>query len=209
MKKVLVTVTGPSASGKTELVNLLTKNFNFEKLVSVTTRPIREGEVNGLDYYFINEETFQYLEKEDQLAEQVCFNGKNYATTKDEISRVFATGSTPVVIVEPDGVDHFKTLEKQLGFVVYSLFIDAPYPVLERRFLARLGGAEPTEYDLVRLKAIKKEADEWYLTKPWIMVLHNPTNDLKNLEWFAEKLGDDVVRFSIKINKEEDNDSKG
>ena len=192
MKRITVTVTGPSASGKTELVKKMVDNYGFEKLVSVTTRPMREGEVEGKDYYFIDEARFTALKAGSQLLQEVNFNGFNYGTTIVEMELVFSSGHTPVVIVEPGGVDQFKTLEEDFDFKVHSVFIDAPYDVLEQRFKARIATTELTEYDINRLEAIKVEADDWYWQKEWCTILHNPSNDLSVLDWFCKRIVSEV-----------------
>lgn len=197
MTKVVATVTGPSASGKTELVAELCKSHNFEKLVSVTTRPMRDGEVEGRDYYFITEEEFFKLKNAGKLVQEVCFNGKYYATTSMEIERVFAIGKVPIVIVEPGGVEQFMNVGDALDFnnqpfSVYSIFIHAPYEVLEARFVARLKTSELTEYDKVRLEAVKKEASDWLGLRYWDLVLGNPINDLSLIQWLARQVDERI-----------------
>jgi guanylate kinase len=188
MSKVVVTVTGPSASGKTELVNYLCKNDNFKKLVSITTRQPREGEEEGVEYYFVDEDDFKKYESEKKLVQSVTFNGKFYATTSDEITKVFDTKGIPIVIVEPGGVDQFKRAGEELGFIVFSIFVYAPYSVLKNRFIKRLNGATMTEYDETRLQAIEKEAATWWDSRTWDICVGNGGSDMSDIGWVAKQV---------------------
>jgi guanylate kinase len=195
--RLLVTVTGPTASGKTELLKVLTQSNTFKKLVSVTTRPKRDGEIEGEDYYFISESDFEELVENDQIVQSVNFNGFNYATTKSEIDKVFGTSRIPVVIVEPGGIDQFKNLEHELDYTVYSCYITAPWPVLEVRYLQRLNGAEPTHYDNQRLKAIRDEYDSWGSTKQYDWWMVNQTSNPEDLNWLAKTFINELGEFII------------
>jgi guanylate kinase len=192
MSKVVVTVTGPSASGKSELLTELCAVHNFERLVSITTRPPREGEQEGVEYYYVSEEEFFKQKALGNLLQEVCFNGKYYATTVAEAERVFSKGKVPIVIVEPGGVDQFTKVGERLGFTVYSVFVNAEYRVLKQRFLGRLRGAEPTSYDTARLEAIEKEASTWLSLHEWDSVLINNGNEKVEIEWLARDLANEI-----------------
>ena len=58
---IMVILSSPSGAGKTTLVNLLSKNENFEISISHTTRKPREGETPNKDYYFVNDNEFKRL----------------------------------------------------------------------------------------------------------------------------------------------------
>lgn len=78
-QKIIVLV-GASGSGKTTVGNELTKH-GIIKLVTTTTRPPREGEVEGIDYYFINE----YDLNPCQFLETTCYNGYHYGLSLKEV----------------------------------------------------------------------------------------------------------------------------
>lgn len=200
MSKIVVTVTGPSASGKTEIVNRLCAEYNFQKLVSITTRPPRDGEVEGVEYYFVTEGEFFEQKNSGNLVQEVCFNGKFYATTSDEIDRVFSSGKTPIVIVEPGGVDQFTSVGNRLGFEIFSLFVHAPYETLKKRFNKRLAGIEPTQYDMDRLVAIKKESSTWHDLQDWSMKAGNGGDDVSDVQWLANNVNEAVTNFR-KVNE--------
>jgi guanylate kinase len=193
--RILITLTGPTASGKTELLKELVKNQAFQKLVSVTTRPKRPGEIEGTDYYFISEDEFQKLKADNQLVQSVNFGGNNYATTKAEIDKVFGTNKVPVVIVEPSGIGQFQCLEHELDYMVYPVYISGPYEVLEMRYVKRLDGRSLTEYDNARLAEIKNEVETWPDQAHYVTHINNPSAVKEDLTWIAENLVKEVNEF--------------
>lgn len=81
----MIVLTGPSASGKTATCLYLQSHFGIRKVVTHTTRPMREGERNGVDYHFVTEEEFREMEKEGLFIETVFYNGYHYGTSKKEV----------------------------------------------------------------------------------------------------------------------------
>ena len=79
-------ITGPSGVGKNTIINELSNHLDFYFSVSHTTRPRRENEVNGKDYYFITEEEFENLIKNDQMIEYEQYGDFYYGTSKEELS---------------------------------------------------------------------------------------------------------------------------
>ena len=60
--KQIVTLTGPSLSGKTTLMRRLQSLGGFKEIISHTTRPIRAKEANGVDYHFVTEQEFDSID---------------------------------------------------------------------------------------------------------------------------------------------------
>lgn len=191
MGAIIVTVTGPSGSGKTELVDELCRNHNFAKLVSVTTRPPRPGEIEGQDYYFISEEKFDLLKKTDSLIQSTEFNGFKYATTLEELERVSDQGKTPIVIVEPTGVPQFQEIADRYGYELHTVFIEAQREILIERYLRRILGetdAGRLPYHAKRIAAISDElgwGDSWDFDTR----IQNNLNDLTEIAKFANLIG--------------------
>lgn len=129
----IVTITGPSLTGKTHLVAKLIETGHFTELVSHTTRPNRPGEVDGKAYYFVSEEGFY----ETEMAEAVTFGGYRYGLSVDEVERGFASGKIPVVVVEPQGKEQIALIAEKRGWDHHSVFITAPLEVRMKRFLER------------------------------------------------------------------------
>lgn len=135
--KTLVTLTGPSCGGKTTLETEL-KKHGFKAAISTTTRPMRDGEVNGGSYYFVTPETFGMAVSAGHFVESVIFNGNRYGVEAAELNRVFDTGAPVVLIVEPHGLEqiHFwGTRNPDVN--ILSIFVDCPPAVIAERFLNR------------------------------------------------------------------------
>ena len=103
----MIILVGPSASGKTEIAKILIKEYGYQKFVTTTTRNIRINEKDNVDYHFINKDQFINKIKNDEFIEYVSYNDNFYGTEKKEIDK------NKVLIVEPQGLKHFKTLNDQ------------------------------------------------------------------------------------------------
>lgn len=82
---MIYTFVGESGSGKDTLARYICDNFNYEKVVLYTTRPIREGEEEGTDYYFIEDELFDELEEEDFFLTVRTYNGWKYGVQSESV----------------------------------------------------------------------------------------------------------------------------
>ncbi len=81
----MIILTGPSASGKTATCLYLQEHFGIRKVITHTTRAMRTGEVNDVDYHFVTKEEFERLKEEDAFVETVFYNGNYYGTSKKEV----------------------------------------------------------------------------------------------------------------------------
>lgn len=165
MKQILTTLTGPSGSGKSAVLDVMCKDFGFERLISMTTRDPRPGEVHGRDYYFVTPETFEKERSNGQILQSVSFNGQMYGTVVGELLRVQDSDRRPVVIVEPSGVDQFVRVGKDHGFEVYPMFIWAERNALITRYFSRLVGETLTSdraaFHAKRIQSLLMESAEW------------------------------------------------
>lgn len=133
---LIVTLTGPSCAGKSTLEKKL-KQVGYEAVISTTTRPIRDGEIDGKNYYYVTREEFNDMQENGELVENIEFNGNYYGVSVTEIERVFSTGKPIVLVVEPVGLKQIKTFASKMGWEVHSCFIDNPRTVVTKRFLSR------------------------------------------------------------------------
>lgn len=113
----MLVLTGPSASGKTEIAKILINKYNLKKLVTYTTRPLRLGEVDGVDYNFISVEEFLKLKDADEFIETTYYNNNYYGSRKSDI------GFEKVVILDPSGVNAFKNYLKEK---IVIMFLNTP-----------------------------------------------------------------------------------
>ncbi len=121
----LIIVTAPSGAGKTTIVKHLLKTFpNLAFSVSATTRPIREGETNGKDYYFISEEDFRIKILEDAFLEyEEVYAGRLYGTLLSEVDRLTNEGKAVLFDIDVKGALNIK---QKFGAQALSIFIKPP-----------------------------------------------------------------------------------
>mgnify|MGYP001808034108 FL=1 len=116
----LIVVTGPSGVGKTTLGKFLIQNLNLKKIITCTTRKIRTGERNGVDYNFFSQLEFKNLIEENRLAEHANVYGNLYGILKNDIYGSLES-SHSLVIVDVQGAENIKKIIKKDIFVVFLL----------------------------------------------------------------------------------------
>lgn len=162
-KTPIVVLSGPTASGKTTIVKrLLTESpVKLIKAISATTRPIRKGEVDGQDYYFLTTEEFEERQKNNELleCEQVHGLGYWYGTLKSEVDRATMEGGWPFLEIDVQGTLKLKEQFPQAITLFVRTSSDEEY---EKRIRGR--GTESEEIIEKRLATIRKELElaEYY-----------------------------------------------
>jgi guanylate kinase len=127
-------VTGPSGAGKGTLISIILPRFTvLRETVSATTRPRREGEQNGVEYWFLSEEEFQRRVQAGEFLEWVSYVGSRYGTLRSEVDRILAAGCACLLELETEGA--LSVREQVPGAV--TIFVTAPLEELERRLRDR------------------------------------------------------------------------
>ena len=121
---VMIILSSPSGAGKTTLVNLLSKKDNYVISVSHTTRNPRPGEVNYKDYFFINDNEFQRLIKNEEFLEYAKVFNNYYGTTRTPVINNLNKGRNVLFDIDWQGADQIKN--KKLDFKLISFFILPP-----------------------------------------------------------------------------------
>jgi guanylate kinase len=105
-------ITAPSGAGKTSVMNLTRRYVVGQEIlgecISHTTRAMREGEENGVTYYFVSEEQFNTMHSNGEFAEKVTYDGNLYGVSKEEINRVLNKHNHVYIIVEYNGYKQIK-----------------------------------------------------------------------------------------------------
>ena len=122
-----IVLVGRAASGKDHMRKEL-ESKGYKYAVSYTTRPPRDGEVDGKDYFFLSEEKFKEMIANDEFYEYVTFNNWYYGTTKAQFY------SDDVFIMTPHGISHIDPNDRKNTFII---FLDMKYGVRQRRLLQR------------------------------------------------------------------------
>ena len=122
---MMIIISSPSGAGKTTLVKLLSKkNKNFEISISNTTRVPRRDEIEGKDYYFINEEKFNDLIKTKSFYEHARVFNNLYGTLKDPVIKYLSYGKDVLFDIDWNGSKQMKRLKLKNKLI--SIFILPP-----------------------------------------------------------------------------------
>jgi guanylate kinase len=121
---VMIILSSPSGAGKTTLVNLLSKKKNYVISISHTTRDPRPGEINRKDYYFVSDNKFQRLIKNEEFLEYAKVFNNYYGTTRTPVIDNLNKGKNVLFDIDWQGADQIKN--KKLDFKLISFFILPP-----------------------------------------------------------------------------------
>ena len=120
----MVILSSPSGAGKTTLVKLLSKNKDFNISVSHTTRKPRPNEIPDQDYYFINQEKFEKLIKNEEFLEYAKVFNHLYGTTRTPVIEKLEKGENVIFDIDWQGADQIKN--KKLNYKLITFFILPP-----------------------------------------------------------------------------------
>ena len=139
MKKgLLIILSGPSGVGKGTIRRYIMDHYkiNLSYSISMTTRPQREKEVEGVDYYFVSDEEFDRNIKENNFLEWEEFVGHRYGTPKDKVEQLRNQGKNVLLEIEVNGAS--EVMSKVNDDRVISFFLMPPnLQALESRIRRR------------------------------------------------------------------------
>lgn len=147
--KILV-FSAPSGAGKTTIVKHLVKKYpSLSFSISATTRPKRDGEVDGKDYYFLSVKKFKELLNEQSFIEsEEVYSGLLYGTLKSEVERIRQLGKHVVLDVDVQGGVNLKAY---YGDDALAIFVKPPnIAALEKRLRSRNTETEETLQERIR-----------------------------------------------------------
>lgn len=152
---LLLVVSGPSGCGKGTICKELVKeNECINVSVSVTTRKPRDGEVEGINYFYVTEEKFKSMVDNNEVLEYAYVHGSYYATPKSFVFDKLERGEDILLEIDVQGAMQIKGIYPQATFV----FILPPsMEELKNRIIKR--GTESTEAIELRYKNAFKELD--------------------------------------------------
>ena len=132
---LLLQISGPSGVGKTTLIERLHATFDFVFSVSATTRPRSAKEVDGIDYFFLDQPTFKEWIAEDRFLEHAQVFGRDwYGTPRDTVEKQLAAGRIVLLDIDVQGARQVKTHRPD----AFGLFILPPSEaVLHKRLVDR------------------------------------------------------------------------
>jgi len=121
---LMIVLSSPSGAGKTTLVKMLSKMDNYEISISHTTRQPRPNEVNDKDYYFVNENEFNRLIKNQEFLEYAKVFSNFYGTTRTPVIDKLNKGKNVLFDIDWQGADQIKN--KKLDYKLITFFILPP-----------------------------------------------------------------------------------
>lgn len=181
----LIILSGPSGVGKGTVREQLFKmdDLNLAYSISMTTRKPRPGEVNGVDYYFVDQATFNQKIQEDGFLEYAQFVSNSYGTPKDKVEEMLEEGKNVVLEIEVQGA--LQVMEKVPEAL--TIFLVPPsMEELERRIRGR-----KTEAESVMQERLAKAEREIKTKDSYKHVVVNNT-----VEQAANEIAD-IIRHNI------------
>lgn len=191
-KGKVIVISGPSAAGKTTLCReLLKKNKNLVFSISYTTRPKKEKEKDGVDYYFVSEDKFLDMIKNNEFIEWAKVHNYYYGTPRKKLIETIESGKDILLDIDVQGA---KTIKKFFSDGVFIFILPPSGEVLKRRIVERKRD-NPKEITLRLKNALKEIKNIKYYDYVVINDKLNKTLEILNSIITAEKYkikGDDL-----------------
>ncbi len=166
-RPLLIVISAPSGTGKTTLCDRLISEFRTMKYsVSCTTRQPRDGEIDGVDYHFLSEESFQQKVSEGAFLEYAMVHDRMYGTLKDVVNNNLRSGIDVLMDIDVQGAQLIRDsiMKAPVGDPLRRAYVDvfiAP-PSLDV-LRARLKGRGKDSNDVIerRMQQVEKELSCW------------------------------------------------
>ena len=158
MKKCgkLIVLSGPSGVGKSTIVSrAMEKRSDICFSTSVTTRKPRSGEIDGKDYFFIEQAAFDAMVENDELLEHASYVSNSYGTPRAYVEKQLSNGMNVVLDIEVQGA---RQIHEKLPEAVFVFILPPSLNELERRL--RSGGTDTDETICARLDRARQEMQE-------------------------------------------------
>ena len=154
----MVILSSPSGAGKTTLVKLLSEDKNFNISISHTTRKPRSTEVQDQDYYFIDNEKFEKLIKNEEFLEYAKVFNHHYGTTRTPVIEKLEKGENVVFDIDWQGADQIKN--KKLNYKLITFFV---LPPSKKVLFDRLSNRDMKDKLIVeeRMKEFSRDVLHW------------------------------------------------
>ena len=190
MKPIIITLTGASASGKDTLLNELIWTENFKPIISTTSRPMRNGEVQGREYNFVTYEEAINITDNDEFIEKRIYDVANgdrwiYGITKNDISKL-KDDNIYLAIVDFNGLKELNKYLDSIDIEHYSTYIDASYQNRLVRSLTREGNMTNKQVQEV-VRRFNDDIKNVDIAIEYVdIVLNNDTKEdlTRNINWF-------------------------
>ena len=151
---VMIILSSPSGAGKTTLVKKLSKINNFKISISYTTRVPRINEINGKDYYFVSQNEFESLIKNNEFLEYAKVFNNYYGSSKKIVYDLLDKGNNVLFDIDWQGTNQIKNIK--INYELLTIFI---LPPSKKILLNRLTERENNHKKIIKERMSKFEQD--------------------------------------------------
>ena len=153
---LLIVISGPSGVGKDVTIHELQKQgYPFHFVVTATSRPKREGEVDGRDYLFVSEEEFERMIEQGEFLEHALVYGQYKGIPKAHVRRALSSGLDVITRVDVQGA---ATVRRLVPDAVFIFLVPGSEEELVNRLKAR--SSESPEHLRWRLEMVRQEMEQ-------------------------------------------------
>jgi guanylate kinase len=140
-KGIFFFLVGPAGSGKSTLCEYITSMYqdSVQRIITATTRPKREGEIDNISYYFLTREKFDEKIKANEFFEWEINHGNLYGTFRNSLEEAINSKKDLVFTIDIKGALNFKKYYQERAVLI---FISSPDPALLEKRLKERGTAE-------------------------------------------------------------------
>tara|TARA_B100000161_G_scaffold126416_1_gene89690 strand:+ start:253 stop:885 length:633 start_codon:yes stop_codon:yes gene_type:complete len=169
---VMIILSSPSGAGKTTLASLLSKLDNFEVSISHTTRKPRINEIPDKDYYFVSNEKFERLIRNEEFLEYAKVFNNFYGTTRTPVIDKLNKGKNVLFDIDWQGADQIKN--KKLDYKLITFFI---LPPSKEELFDRLSNRDMKDKLIAeeRMKQFERDVLHW-INYDYVVINENLEN---------------------------------
>ena len=155
---IVVILSSPSGAGKTTLVKKIAKKNSYNISISHTTRKPRTEEIDGEDYFFVSQEKFKNLVKNDEFLEYAKVFENYYGSSKKWVIENLNKGKNVIFDIDWQGTEQIKS--KKLNYKLITFFI---LPPSKSELFKRLKNRDMKDKNIVekRMKQFNEDIDHW------------------------------------------------
>jgi guanylate kinase len=185
---LLIVLSAPSGGGKTTLVKqMLAARPDMTRVVTCTTRAPRPGEVEGVDYYFLDGAAFERHAQAGDFLEHANVYGNRYGTLKAEVLGKLRQGRDVLLNVDVQGVASICACaadDAEIRRAMFTVFLTPPtLDILEKRLAGR--GTDAPEVVARRLAVARAEVAEWRNFE-YLLISSSVAEDLRRMQVIIE-----------------------
>lgn len=191
MNRKVFVLTGNTGTGKTTVANYLNEFYEMPKVITHTTRPPREGEIDQIDYYFETEQSFE----DNHYLESVAYANYRYGSSYEGLERAWEKSPLISIVLDTAGA---KTYSEKLGDAAVVIFLTV---TKTDELLGRLSKRGDNLEETRRRMASEEYKRDVQLPEPLQGIAHVVVND----DWLStkEKI-DNIVKQALVFDLEEE-----